>query len=290
MTSHHSPAWATPRVLVVTVTYNTGETLRPFLASMRDASNTAVSTTVVDNASSTLELERRLTAEFGARLIELADNRGYGSGIAAGIDASESSDYVLIVNPDVVFTPGALDVLVATAEADPAIGAVGPRIVDSDGSVYPSARNLPSLRSGIGHALFFRIWPSNPWTRRYRVEGEHATAPRDAGWLSGACVLVRRTAYDEIGGFDPRFFMYFEDVDLGARLGDAGWRNRYQPSATVRHSGAHSTSRDGSRMVAVHHDSAYLYLSRKYSAWYLAPIRLVLRIGLGARKRWASRA
>jgi N-acetylglucosaminyl-diphospho-decaprenol L-rhamnosyltransferase len=277
-------------VLVVTVTYNTGETLRPFLASLRGASSNPVSTTVVDNASSTLELERSLTAEFEARLIELADNRGYGSGIAAGIDASPSTEFVLIVNPDVVFTPGAIDVLVEAADADPGIGAVGPRIIDSDGTVYPSARNLPSLGPGIGHALFFRIWPSNPWTRRYRVEGEHATAPRDAGWLSGACVLVRRTAYDEIGGFDPRFFMYFEDVDLGARLGDAGWRNRYEPKATVRHTGAHSTSKDGSRMVAVHHDSAYLYLSRKYSAWYFAPVRLVLRVGLGARKRWASRA
>lgn len=289
MTSDDAGAPMTPSVLVVTVTHNTGETLRPFLASLQAASSAPTRTVVVDNASTTLTLERDLAEEFGVRLIELDDNRGYGSGIAAGIEASDSSDYVLIVNPDVVFAPGAIDVMVEVAESDRTIGAVGPRIIDSDGHVYPSARNLPSIGVGVGHALFFRLWPSNPWTKRYHVDGDDMEEPRDAGWLSGACLLVRRSAYDAIEGFDPRFFMYFEDVDLGARLGEAGWRNRYHPAATVTHTGAHSTSQNGSRMAAVHHDSAYLYLSRTYSAWYHAPTRLLLRVGLGARKRWVTR-
>lgn len=280
----------TVRVLVVTVTYNTGETLLPFLESLAEASSAALDIVVVDNASGSVEREQQLATAHGARFIALDQNRGYGSGIAAGIASAEPSEYVLIVNPDVVFEPGSIDRLVATADADPVIGAVGPRILDPDGSVYPSARRLPSLGDGVGHALFGRLWPANPWSRRYRVEYDHATRSRDAGWLSGACVLVRRSAYDQVGGFDPRFFMYFEDVDLGARLGEAGWRNRYEPTATVTHTGAHSTSRDGSRMAAAHHDSAYLYLSRRYSSWYHAPVRLLLRVGLGARKRWVSRA
>lgn len=280
----------TSRVLVVTVTYNTGETLEPFLASLREATSRDLDTVVVDNASSAVDRERELAETHGARFIGLDENLGYGSGIAAGIASSEPTEYVLIANPDVVFAPGAIDRLVAAADADPAIGAVGPRILDADGTIYPSARNLPGLGAGIGHALFGRVWPSNPWSRSYRVEYDHALRARDAGWLSGACLLVRRSAYDAVGGFDPRFFMYFEDVDLGARLGEAGWRNRYEPAATVTHTGAHSTSRDGSRMAAVHHDSAYLYLSRRYSSWYHAPVRLLLRLGLGARKRWVSRA
>ncbi|MDR6904652.1 N-acetylglucosaminyl-diphospho-decaprenol L-rhamnosyltransferase [Agromyces sp. 3263] len=274
----------------MTVTYHTGETLRPFLASLRSASVDSPGIVVVDNGSGSVDRERELAAEYDARFIPLRENRGYGSGIAAGVEASEPSEYVLIANPDVVFEPGSIDELVAAADADPAVGAVGPRILDPDGSVYPSARNLPSLGAGVGHAVFGRIWPSNPWSRSYRVEYDNATRARDAGWLSGACLLVRRAAYDQIGGFDPRFFMYFEDVDLGARLGEAGWRNRYQPSSTVMHTGAHSTSRDGSRMAAVHHDSAYLYLSRRYASWYHAPVRLLLRMGLGARKRWVSRS
>jgi N-acetylglucosaminyl-diphospho-decaprenol L-rhamnosyltransferase len=279
----------TSRVLVVTVTYNTGETLQPFLRSLRTASSSALDTVVVDNASESIGRERELAQQHGARFICLEENVGYGSGIAAGIAESEPTEYVLIANPDVVFEPGAIDRMVAVADADAEIGAVGPRILDADGTVYPSARNLPGLGDGVGHALFGRIWPSNPWSRSYRVQYDEALRSRDAGWLSGACLLVRRSAYDQVGGFDPRFFMYFEDVDLGARLGEAGWTNRYEPAATVTHTGAHSTSRDGSRMSAVHHDSAYLYLSGRYAAWYYAPVRLLLRLGLGARKRWVRR-
>ncbi|WP_350347323.1 glycosyltransferase family 2 protein [Agromyces sp. G08B096] len=276
-------------MLVVTVTYRTGETLRPFLDSVRTASVRPLEVVVVDNASGDLTVERALTDAAGARLIELPDNRGYGSGIAAGVESSQPSDYVLVANPDVVFTPGAIDVLVDAAEADPAIGAIGPRIDNPDGTVYPSARKLPSIGAGIGHALLGSVWRSNPWTREYLAEGKASAAGRDAGWLSGACVLVRRRAYDQVGGFDPKFFMYFEDVDLGARLADAGWRNRYEPAAVITHTGAHSTSKVGGAMAAVHHDSAYLYLASRYDAWYQAPVRVLLRVGLSARKRLVTR-
>lgn len=272
------------------MTYNTGDTLLPFLRTLGSASVNPLEVIVVDNNSASLETERRATAEFGATLLELPSNLGYGGGVRAGVQASTSdAEYLLIVNPDVTFTPGSIDALVAAADADARIGSVGPRILDADGTVYPSARNLPSLRTGVGHAALGRVWTSNPWSRRYRAEHAYGDAPRDAGWLSGACVLARRSAYDAIGGFDERFFMYFEDVDLGARLGKAGWRNVYVPSATVIHTGAHSTAQSSKRMEAAHHDSAYLYLAGKYSGWYLAPVRWVLRAGLSARKWWVTR-
>lgn len=279
-----------PAVLVVTVTYNTGQTLIPFLESLSTASVEPLTVVIVDNASRDLSLERSLAAAHGAVLLELADNRGYGGGVTAGVDAhGADADYVLITNPDVSFSPGAIDELVRAAEGAADVGSVGPRILDADGTVYPSARNLPSLRTGVGHALFGRIWPSNPWSVSYRAERDYGTQSRDAGWLSGACLLVRKSAYDAVRGFDPRFFMYFEDVDLGARLGKSGWRNLYVPTATVTHTGAHSTSNSAKRMERAHHSSAYLYLADKYSAWYLAPVRALLRIGLAARSWWVSR-
>jgi N-acetylglucosaminyl-diphospho-decaprenol L-rhamnosyltransferase len=277
------------RVVVVTVTYRSGSVLGDFLESLRAASAEPVTTIVVDNASGALERERELVSAFGAHLVELDENLGYGGGMAAGVAAAPDSRYLLIVNPDVVFSPGSIDRLVEAADRDTTIGAIGPRIENVDGTVYPSARRLPSIVSGAGHAVLSRVWPSNPWTADYRVSGEHAIVARDAGWLSGACLLVRREAWNEVGGFDPRFFMYFEDVDLGARLGDAGWRNRYEPGAMVVHTGAHSTSQSTKRMAAVHHESAYLYLSTRYPSWYHAPVRWVLRAGLGVRKRWVTR-
>lgn len=272
--------------LVVTVTYNSGETLGTFLSSLAGAGTLAPEVIVVDNASENLDVERLVAIKYGAKLIELSENKGYGAGIAAGVSAGTSpAEFILITNPDVTFAPGALDDLLRAAEELPDAGALGPKILDAHGRVYPSARNLPSLRTGIGHALLSRVWPGNPWTRSYRADREYGSGRRDAGWLSGACLLVRRSAYEAIGGFDPSYFMYFEDVDLGDRLARAGWRNVYVPESVVTHTGAHSTARSAKRMDRVHHDSAYLYLSRQYSAWYFAPVRFAMRIALKLRQR-----
>jgi N-acetylglucosaminyl-diphospho-decaprenol L-rhamnosyltransferase len=108
------------------------------------------------------------------------------------------------------------------------------------------------------------------------VEGE-------AGWLSGSCLLLRRGAFEQVGGFDSSFFMYFEDVDLCDRLGRAGWRSVYVPTAVVEHSGGHATKRVPRMMLRAHHSSAYRYLARRYAGTRFAPLRLVLGLGLLAR-------
>ncbi|MGN7799190.1 glycosyltransferase family 2 protein [Leifsonia sp. 22587] len=280
-----------PRVLVLTVTYASTEALPAFLDSLTTAGGSVAAVVVVENASPDAVETRSLAEAAGARFVDAGANRGYGGGVAAGLATVGDEidyDYLLVVNPDVTFTPGSLDRLVAAAGETPEGGSFGPRILTAEGDVYPSARKLPSLRTGVAHGLFGRIWPSNPWTVSYRAEGQ-TDRRRSAGWLSGACVLIRRTAYEQIGGFDLGYFMYFEDVDLGDRLGRAGWSNVYVPDAVITHTGAHSASRDVKRMERAHHDSAYRYLSRRYSAWYFAPLRLALRLGLWGRLWWISR-
>ncbi|MEA9998292.1 glycosyltransferase family 2 protein [Cryobacterium sp. RTS3] len=276
--------------VVITVTHNTGTTLESFLQSLIDSDGGRPDVIIVDNASDDLSVERLAASAYGARLIELPDNRGYGAGIAVGVKAADAvADLLVIANPDVVFTPGALTALIAAADDIPGAGAIGPRILDATGAVYPSARQLPSLGTGIGHAILGRIWSTNPWSRKYRAEGEYGAEQRDAGWLSGACLLVRRTAYEAVDGFDPSYFMYFEDVDLGSRLSKAGWRNVYYPESVVVHTGAHSTSNNARRMEQVHHDSAYTYLSRQYPAWYQLPVRVALKLALSVRLWWVTR-
>ena len=100
---------------------------------------------------------------------------------------------------------------------------------------------------------------------------------------------MRRDAFDAVGGFDPGYFMYFEDLDLGERLGKAGWQNVYVPSAEVVHEGGHATTRVPGRMAREHHRSAWRYLSRRYRGWRWAPVRWVLRAGLWARSLLARR-
>lgn len=277
-------------VLIVTVTYNSSSAIRPFLGSLSSAVSVPSATVVVDNASADSNATQAVVEEMGARFLGLDRNDGYGAGITAGVDAFEGrAEFILVVNPDVVFTPGSIDRLVEVARAHPLAASVGPRILEPDGSVYPSARNLPSLRTGIGHALLARSWPDNPWTRRYRASDLLSDEIREAGWLSGACLLVRKRAFDEIGGFDSSFFMYFEDVDLGARFARSGWKNIYAPMAAVTHTGAHSTAQVAGAMERIHHESAYRFLSRKYSGWHLTPLRAAIRVGLAIRFWWRNR-
>ncbi|WP_254678224.1 glycosyltransferase family 2 protein [Curtobacterium sp. SGAir0471] len=273
------------RAAIVTVSYESVDVLPPFLASTATASAQAVEVVVADNASTEAERLRTITEAAGARFLEIGENRGYGAAANRAVATLDADvDWVLVSNPDVVLEPSALDRMIATAETDPTIGAVGPRLLEPTGEVYPSARLVPSLRTGLGHAVFANVWPGNPWTRRYRQEGDHS-GRRDAGWLSGACVLVRRDVYERLGGFDEGYFMYFEDVDLGWRIGRAGLRNVYEPEATATHIGGTATQGASDRMRRAHHESAYRFLARKYSSWWLWPLRAALRVALTVRAR-----
>jgi len=276
---------------VVTVTYNSSAQLDEFLSSVTSSETVALACVVADNNSNDVALTRGITASHGVTLLALENNRGYGGAINAAVSTLPSEvEYVLISNPDVKIGHLATSALLNEMSADPRVGSVGPRVLNSDGTTYPSGRELPSLRTGIGHALFSHIWPQNPWSRTYRAESEGADFRREVGWLSGSCLLVRRSAFEQLAGFDESFFMYFEDVDLGFRLGKAGWKNIYTPSASVVHAGAASTSAEAGKMLRAHHDSAYRYLEKKYSAPYLAPIRWVLKAGLRLRAHLFTRS
>jgi N-acetylglucosaminyl-diphospho-decaprenol L-rhamnosyltransferase len=278
----------TPAVAVATVSYGSGDVLEGFLDSVPAASANPLVVIVADNGTDDAAVAA-MTVAATARYLPLDRNLGYGGAMNAAIRSlGPEIEWVLVSNPDVILGKDSIDILVATGRQDARIGAVGPAIM-TDGEVYPSARSVPSLRTGIGHALFANIWMGNPWTRAYRREASSAPARRDAGWLSGACVLVRKSVFDELGGFDDGYFMYFEDVDLGYRLGKAGYRNVYEPAAVVTHTGAHSTTENSARMIRVHHESARRFLSRKYPGWALWPVRTALSVGLGLRSAVLSR-
>lgn len=276
---------------VVTVVYRSNHVLPGFLRSLNESISEPFATVIADNRPGDGSHAPGLAVEHAAQYLALPDNPGYGAAANAAVAVLPPSvHWVIVSNPDVVFRPGSIDRLIATAQEDERIGAVGPTVENLDGTVYPSARAIPSLRTGIGHALFANLWKSNPWTAAYRDGAAVSGERRDVGWLSGSCLLVRRDAFDAIGGFDDGYFMYFEDVDLGHRLSRAGYRNVYEPEARALHTGAHSTGADSARMVRAHHDSAKRFLHRKYRAWYLWPVRAVLSAGLSVRAAIMARS
>jgi len=175
-------------------------------------------------------------------LLHEPSNLGYGGAANRGVmQLPDHLEWVVICNPDIRVEPDTFLKLLANLEALPDTAVVGPAIITPRDEVYPSARAIPGIRIGIGHALLGDLWPSNPWSLSYLGDYTSDKA-HSVGWLSGAFIMIKRSAFDRIGGFDERYFMFFEDVDLGFRIKKAGLRNVYIPSARVHHSGAHATS------------------------------------------------
>ncbi len=269
---------------VVTVTYSPGPHLERFLASLSMATERPVTVLLADNGSTDGTPQAAVERYPNVRLIDMGANLGYGTAVNRAVAQLDDDDWMIVANPDVQWGPGSIDALLSAAVRWPRAGALGPLVRDPDGSVYPSARHLPSLVRGSMHAVLGPFWKRNPWTTAYRQERFEPTE-RPVGWLSGSCLLVRRSAFSQIGGFDERYFMYMEDVDLGDRLGKAGWLSVYVPSAEVLHHKGHSTGHDPANHLAAHHKSTYLFLADRYSGWRLAPLRWALRGSLAARSR-----
>jgi N-acetylglucosaminyl-diphospho-decaprenol L-rhamnosyltransferase len=276
---------------VVTVTYSPGPHLDRFLATLSHATERPVSVLMADNGSTDGAPQAAVERYPGVRLFSTGFNLGYGSAVNRAIarlvgeeqaEGGAADEWIVVANPDVQWGPGSIDALLDAAARWPRAATLGPLIHDPDGSVYPSARHLPSLIRGGMHAVIGPFWKNNPWSATYRQE-RLDPSERPVGWLSGSCLLVRRAAFEQVGGFDERYFMYMEDVDLGDRLGKAGWLNVYVPSAEVLHHKGHATARESGRNLAAHHKSTYIYLADRHSGLRRAPLRWAMRAGLALR-------
>jgi N-acetylglucosaminyl-diphospho-decaprenol L-rhamnosyltransferase len=248
-----------PDVSAVIVSYNVRDLLLQCIASLRaDGIDRIV---VVDNASKDDSVAAVRAAEPDVEVVALDVNLGFGSGANRGV-VRTSTPYVAIVNPDLEVEPGATKALVDVLEREADVGIVAPRIETPDGRLYPSARTFPDLVDAAGHAFLHFLWRGNPFSRRYKMlDWDHTTAT-DVDWVAGTHLVVRRTAWDQVGGFDEAFFMYLEDVDLCWRLRRAGWRTRYEPLARVVHAIGRSTDQTPYRMILAHHRSLLRYAAK----------------------------
>jgi N-acetylglucosaminyl-diphospho-decaprenol L-rhamnosyltransferase len=247
---------SSPPAAAVIVSYNVRALLLECIASLRDDGVDRI--VVVDNASADGSAAAVRRHEPDVEVVGLDRNLGFGAAANRGV-ARTSTAYVAVMNPDVVVEPGSTKALVDALERDPGLAVVGPRVQTPDGALYPSARIFPDLADAAGHAFFHFVWPTNPYSRRYRMlDWDHAAAA-DVDWVAGTHLLARRRAWDEVGGFDERYFMYLEDVDLCWRLRRRGWRTGYEPAARVTHAIGRSTDQTPYRMIAAHHRSLLRY-------------------------------
>lgn len=214
-------------------------------------------------------------------VIATGRNLGYGAGANRGLAAIEHGEHVVVCNPDLVVHAGALDRLESALDDHPEWAIVGPRILTPEGVAYPSARRFPAPSSAAGHALLGVLFPNNGFTRRYRTPGL-PDRPTEVDWVSGACLLARRSVLEDVGGFDEGYFMFAEDMDLCWRVGRAGWRVGFEPAAVVTHHEGVSRRRHPYRMALAHHRSALRFASRTTAGPRRALLPLAA-LGLGAR-------
>ncbi len=247
---------------VVLVTHETCDEVLGALASLVDHPGPVV---VVDTGShdGTADVVRAKHPEV--RVLEL-DNVGYGRAVnAAAAVLGEDSEVIVSANADVRFAPDAIEMLVAELDADRTVAVAAPRVRYPDGAHQASARRSPSVGTAVTHAALGWIVPSNPATRRYHaldLTGPDVTESRDVDWVSGCAFAIRRSDFDAVGGFDPGYRLFVEDVDLCDRLRRQGRRIRFVPSALVEHVVGASTRRHPLRSRVTHARGLARYLSR----------------------------
>lgn len=267
------------RVSAVVVNYNAREHLVECVRSLRaDGVSDIV---VADNGSSDGSEEALGRADADAVWVPTGRNLGYGGGANRGA-ARANGDMLLICNADVVMEPGSVKALTTSMESDEGLAIVGPLIEDQSGKVYPSPRTFPDLGVAVGHALLGLVSPGNRFTRRYRMLDWDRGSSASVDWVSGACFLVRRTAWEDLGGFDRSYFMYVEDVDLCWRASRAGWRVGFEPSARVIHVQGASTDLAPYRMIVEHHRSLLRFSWRSTTGPHRALLPVVW-VGLVGR-------
>jgi N-acetylglucosaminyl-diphospho-decaprenol L-rhamnosyltransferase len=249
---------------VVIVNYNAGAYLTRCVASvLQNAGGLDLDVLVIDNASQDGSAQVAKSAQPDIRVTMNATNRGLSAAWNQGAEDTDSL-WILFLNPDAELWAGNLAGLVKVAQEHPDVAVLGPVVRNADGTIYESGRMFPSVTQAVGHAFVGAFHADNRFTRSYRQTDWDRLSEREVDWVSGACMLVRRNAFEQVGRFDEGFFLYAEELDLTTRLRGAGWTVLYTPELEILHEGAVSTGRSA-RMHRMHSSSIYRYYRKHRS-------------------------
>jgi N-acetylglucosaminyl-diphospho-decaprenol L-rhamnosyltransferase len=263
---------------IIIVTHNSGDCISDCLRALVASEWEVV---VVDNASEDDTAACVKASAVSVMVIDNERNAGFGAAVNQGVRAAKGK-LLLILNPDTVVQAGALD-QICQVFATPATAAAGGLLVDTNGLPQTGFvfRRFPRVVDMLSEVfLLNRLWPHNPWNRRYRCLDLDFTKQQEVDQPAGACLAFRREMWERIGGFDESFFpVWFEDVDFCRRVRDAGGSIVYTPQAVFTHAGAHSV---GKISYADRQMYWYRNLLRYFRKHHGASAAGVLRIGIAA--------
>lgn len=277
-----------PRVAIILVSWNTRDLLRVALSSIRQHAGQPVRVIVVDNASSDGSPDMVRIDLPGARLVVNTENRGFGQANNQGFAVADEP-YTLLLNSDAELTPGALPALIDDLERHPEAGAVGARLVFPDGRFQAAWYRFPTLwtygleLAAVSRGVYGREYPS--------VADVPTPGSVPADWVSGACMLVRREAIMAIGGFDPDYHLYSEEMDLCRRMWRAGWSVRYCPTAVAVHHVGQSARQRAIEQPRLLWESRLTYFRKHHTAAHTAALYAMIQAAYAGRWIvWSARA
>jgi GT2 family glycosyltransferase len=260
MPPEHAPGGRPIRVSILIVHYRTYDELAACLESLQRFVADDLEVIVVDHASdpaAAAQLRRRFP---WMRLVAVSANPGFAAGVNLAARAA-TGRHALLLNPDSIADGDVARVLAAWLDEHPCVAVAGGLVREQDGSVQASARRFPNVTTGFAGRTSWlsRVWPSNPWTTRNLVTRADQRDPVEVDWVSGACMMVRRDAFDAVGGMDEQFFLYWEDADLCYRLKRAGWLTVYHPAVGITHFTGRSSVLVRKQSLIAFHRSAFRY-------------------------------
>ncbi len=296
-----------PSLAIVIVSYNTRDLLRDCLRSI--GSGGVVCTLdiwVVDNVSRDGSAAM-VRAEFpGVHVIDSPRNGGYayantlavrelgvgscGAGANAPTPNSQlpTPDYVLLLNPDTIVPPGALDALVSFMEAHPAVGACGPKLLLGDGSLDVACRrSFPTPEIAFYRMTgLSRLFPRSPRFGRYNLSHLDPDLQTEVDAVVGACMLVRGAVVREVGLLDEAYFMYGEDLDWAYQIKQYGWKIMYVPSVTVHHYKRASSRQRPFPSLRAFYAAMRVFHRKHYAATTPVPLNLLIELGITLKEVW----
>ncbi len=248
---------------IIIVNYKTRELLRQCLDSLL-SSGCALNyeIIVVDNDSKDGSTAMIRNEYKSVILIENHENAGLSKGNNNGA-AKASGKFLLFMNPDTVVKPGSLEKMVDYLRSDPEVGILGPMLVYPDGDLQNSCRSFYDIRTIILRRTFLgKIFPDSPLLKKHLMQDSGHDAIQDVDWMLGACLIMPAAVLNKIGGWDERYRLYFEDVDMCYRIHQAGYRVVYFPPAVVVHHHRRDSANGFSRKTLWHIESAVRFFNK----------------------------
>ena len=276
-----------PLVSALIVSFNVRESLLEALRTLKAGSYPALEAIVVDNASRDGSADAVQATMPEVKVIRLKENVGFGRANNAGLGECHG-EYLLLLNPDVMVSSDCVSTLAEFLANTPAAGAAGPRLERPDGRLDLAARrSFPSPMSALYRFLGLnRLFPRSSRFNRYNLGHVPLDSVHEIDAGTAACLMVRRTAVDQVGFFDPDYFMYGEDLDLCYRLRQGGWKIYYVPGAVALHHKGTSTRQASGRMRYEFHRAMWLFHRKHYAGRTPAVGNAVIWLGIWSR--WAA--